>query len=136
MRNRSKIIPTLLVAVLMVAQFATIGCGKSVHPHPNQLNTLDGQAYDRLTEAQAALDEAKAQYAAAKLPQTAMVKAIINDAGAAYETARTSWMVYRDVLQGTTTGDPTAAQAALQQNMTSLAVAIAKVVQLTSGGKP
>jgi hypothetical protein len=132
MRHRR--VPVAIVLALLVL-ISTVGCHKSVTPHPNQLSDLDGQVYDRLTEAQAALDAAKAQYAAGKLPQTSTVKSIINGAGAAYETTRTSWVVYRDILQGTASGDAAAAQLRLQQNMTEMAAAIVKVVQLT-GGKP
>jgi hypothetical protein len=129
MRNRKTAIA--LAFVLTIAMVSTIGCQKNVTPHPNQLSDLDGKVYDRLTEAQAALDEAKAQYSQGKLPPTA--KDVINAGGAAYETARTSWMTYRDVLSGVKTGSVDAQQQQLNADMLAMAQAIAKVVALTGG---
>jgi hypothetical protein len=128
MRNR-EVRVTVILAVMAV--LLTIGCQKKVTPHPNQLNAFDGQAYDSLVSAQAALDEAKGQYASGKLPPTS--KAVINDAGAAYESARTGWVYWRDVSMGIKSGDVNAAQEKLQEDLTQLATAIAKVAAIKGG---
>jgi hypothetical protein len=107
------------------------GCAKNVTPHPNQLNAFDGQVYDRLTEAQAALDEAKAQFAAGKLPPTA--KTVINGAGATYEQTRTAWVLWRDVSMGVKQGDQDSLHTQLLADMNQLAQAIINVKALFGG---
>ena len=119
------------VLLTVIAVIFTIGCQKKVTPHPNQLNAFDGQAYDSLVSAQAAIDEAKGQYASGKLPPSS--KAIINDAGAVYESARTGWLYWRDVSMGIKSGDVNEAQARLQDDLAQLSAAIAKVVAIKGG---
>lgn len=119
-----------ILAVLVVV--SNIGCHPNATPHPNQINSFDGQAYDRLTEAQAALNEAKAQYQAGKISGPA-TKQIINAAGSAYETTRTSWQTWRDIVQGKTAGDANAAQLKLTQDMNQLAAAIVNLKSLIGG---
>jgi hypothetical protein len=110
----------------------TLGCQKNVvTAHPNQINSFDGQTYDALVTAQAALDEAKTQFAAGKLPTGS--KVVINAGGAAYEAARTSWATWRDISLGVKAGDVNAAQVQLNSDMLAMAQAIAKVVALTGG---
>jgi hypothetical protein len=125
MRNREV---RLTVILTVLAVVFTIGCQKKVTPHPNQLNAFDGQAYDSLVSAQAALDEAKGQYASGKLPPAS--KAVINDAGAAYESARTGWVYWRDVSMGIKSGDVNEAQAKLQDDLAQLSAAIAKIAAM------
>lgn len=129
MKQRRIGAPVLLLMLLVLS----FGCAKKVTPHPNQINSFDGQAYDALTYAQAALDEAKAQYQKGSLPPGS--KDIINAAGAAYETARTSWSTWRDIAQGLKAGDATASQAQLQTDIAQMTAAIAKVVQLITSAK-
>lgn len=125
MRNRKT---RLTVILTFIAILFTIGCQKKVTPHPNQLNAFDGQAYDSLVSAQAALEEAKGQYASGKLPPAA--KVIINDAGALYESARTGWLYWRDISMGIKSGDVNEAQARLQDDLAQLSTAIAKVAAI------
>lgn len=127
-RNRS-----LFAVLIVLFALSNIGCMKKATPHPNQINSFDGQVYDTLTTAQATLDEAKSQYAAGKLAAVPNAKQIINAGGASYETARTAWMTWRDTVQGTRSGDPAVLQSTLQADMNSLAAAIAKVVTLIGG---
>ena len=129
LQRRYKVSACLLVLILL--SFGA-GCAKKATPHPNQINSFDGATYDTLITAQATLSEAKAQFAAGKLP--AGSKDIINTAGAAYETARTSWVTWRDVYQGLKPGDANAAQAQLASDMTQLAGAIANLTKLIQGG--
>lgn len=119
----------LIAALLLI--FSTVACQKRATPHPNQLNAFDGQVYDSLVSAQAALDAAKGQYASGKLPASS--KEVINDAGTAYESARTGWVYWRDLSMGIKSGDVNAAQATLQQDLAQLANAIAKVAALKGG---
>ena len=129
-RNRS-----LFAVVTLLLVVSNIGCMKNVTAHPNQINSFDGQTYDALVAAQGALDEAKSQYSAGKLTSVPNAKLIINSGGAAYETARTAWQTWRDITLGVKPGDATTAQTVLQTDMAQLAVAIANVVKLTTGGK-
>jgi hypothetical protein len=122
-----------LVGVLIVlAVMSNVGCHtKAAIPHPNQLNSFDGQAYDRLTEAQAVLNEAKAQYAAGKLPVAS--KTVINDTGNIYNVGYAAWLNYRDIVQGKTAGDPQLAQQTLLIDMNQLAQAIISLKNLIGG---
>jgi len=118
------------ISILMtVIAFALLligaGCAKAQPVHPNQINTFDGDAYDALTAAQAALNEAKSQYSAGKLPASA--KAIINSTGAAYNTANASWKSWRDIVQGTKPGDAGAAQAQLTTDLAALSQSVANL---------
>jgi predicted lipoprotein len=125
----------LLCVLAVVLVMSNIGCQKKVGAHPNQINSFDGQTYDTLVSAQAALDEAKNQYAQGKLTAVPNAKLIINTAGASYETTRTAWMTWRDITLGVKSGDAAASQTVLETDMAQLAVAVANVVKLTSGGK-
>jgi 5,10-methenyltetrahydromethanopterin hydrogenase len=123
---------SLVGLFIVLAVVSNVGCHpKAAVPHPNQLNTFDGAAYDRLTEAQAALTEIKTQYAAGKLPTTA--KPVINEAGAIYNTAYASWLNYRDILQGKTGGDPEAQKQKMLEDMNKLAQAIVSLRNLIGG---
>jgi hypothetical protein len=132
MQRTNRLSRNLTIALLVITAMA-VGCAKNVTPHPNQINSFDGQTYDALVSAQGALDEAKAQYASGKLPSGA--KTVINDAGATYESARTTWATWRDITLGVKVGDADAVHAQLVADMAQLAVAITNVVKLTSGGK-
>lgn len=125
-RNRSVVAIFALLLVL-----SNIGCHKQVTPHPNQLNAFDGQAYDALATAQATLDQAKAEYAAGKLP--AASKQLINTAGVSYNACLAAWLTYRDVVQGKTAGDPAQAQQILLNDMNSLAAAILNLKNVIGG---
>ena len=121
-------LPCGLVLLVLVLGLA---CQKNVRPHPNQINSFDGQTYDTLISAQAALDAAKAQYKSGRLPESA--KPIINDAGSAYEQARTSWQLWRDITLGLKPGDPETRQAKVRTDMQQLAAAIANLRHATGG---
>lgn len=84
---------TLLVLMTLVV--ASTGCAhKAVAPsHPNQVDALDGHAFDVLVAAQAVLAETKAQVSAGSLPQT--VTPVVNKAGEAYNVALGAWLAYR-----------------------------------------
>jgi len=122
---------TLTWGVALFVIVFGLACQKNATPHPNQINSLDGRTYDTLISAQAALDEAKSQYRSGTLPQDA--KLIINDAGAAYEQARSSWQLWRDVTLGLKPGDPESTQSKLQTDMKQLAAAMASLQRIRGG---
>jgi capsule polysaccharide export protein KpsC/LpsZ len=131
LRNRkSAVLVALVISLAMMP-----GCAHKATPHPNQIDAFDGQTYDTLITAQATLDEAKVQYGQGKFATVSTAKTIINDAGAAYDQARATWQLRRDILLGVKQGDATALQLTLQSDMNQLAAAIAKVVALSTGGK-
>ncbi len=120
----------LSVLVLSVITFG-LACHKNATPYPNQINSFDGRTYDALISAQAVLDEAKNQYRRGGLPQEA--KQTINDAGVAYEQARTSWQLWRDVTLELKPGDPATTQSKLEADMQQLAAALASLHRVTGG---
>ena len=120
----------LPLAVVLLLTFG-VACRKNVSPHPNQINAFDGATYDTLVSTQAALDEAKVQFRSGALPQNS--KQVINDAGAAYEQARTSWQLWRDAVLGVKPGDPEALQAKLQTDLQQMTAAMGSLRQITGG---
>jgi hypothetical protein len=121
-----------MAAVLLALALVSSGCHKKV-AHPNAINNFDGSAYDALTAAQGALDEAKAQFAAGRLPQSA--KPIINSTGESYNAARGAWLSYRDVAMGLKSGDLGELQSDLATALTSLNAAVGQLKAATGGGK-
>lgn len=99
-----------------------ISCTKVITIHPGAADAFDSQAYDRLLEAQAALNAAKAEFEAGRLPPVA--KDFINAAGEAYNIARKARAVYHD-----TKGNRNEVEA----DLVNLTAEIAKVLKL--GGK-
>lgn len=69
------------------------GCAKATVPHPGQVDAVDGKGYDTLIVSQAAINEAKVQLKAGKLPESA--KPTLNAAIAAYNELHTVWLAYR-----------------------------------------
>lgn len=132
-QNRNFNFTLAMLVLLLTASLAGVlaGCAKNATPHPNQINAFDGQTYDRLTEAQAALDEAKVQYQTGKLPATA--KTVINDTGAIYEQARTAHNLWRDISLGVKSGDAEATHLLLLSDMNQLAVAIVNLKNIAGG---
>jgi predicted lipoprotein len=123
---------SLIGVLIVLVMIASVGCHtKAAVPHPNQLDAFDGQTYDSLVAAQATLDEAKAQFAAGKLPPTA--KPVINSAGAAYEQARTAWQLRRDIMLGVKSGDAESTRLLLLNDMNQLAQAIVSLQKLIGG---
>jgi hypothetical protein len=121
-RKRIPIPITLALAVLLMS-----ACAKKTYvQHPGALNIFDSQAYDTLLVSQDALNSAKAEFAAGRLP--ASVKPLINGAVKAYNVARASWLTYR------ATQTP-ADQAALQKALVDLTAAVAAIPK-SQGGQP
>ena len=117
----------ILLPLLLVLSLAA--CQRNPAPsHPNQLSTLDGQAYDVLYTAQAALKEAAAQFKAGTLPQSS--KPVYTAAAAAYNNCQAAWKTYRAILQNPQSGDLTAVTKALQDQMALLNQSIVALKQL------
>ena len=116
----------LVLAILLLASCAARA------PRSGALTILDSDAYDGLIVAQAALTEAKQQFALGELPPSA--KDVINKAGAAYNVARASWLTWRDGLAAGR-GDE-AAKFKLVADVALLTAAVAAVFKLKGGAQP
>ena len=86
------LIPVLLAAPACAARYTI---------HPGSLNKTDSAAYDVLLAAQAAIDEARAQYAK---PQQSP-KHALNMLIQSYNAARDSWLIYRGALERNSPAD-------------------------------
>jgi hypothetical protein len=95
-------------------------------PHPGALNTADSAAYDTLTIAQAAIDQAKADYQAKQLPPGA--KDTINALVQAYTVARESWLAYRSAIATNVPSD--AYFQKLNKNLSDLISAIQAIKEV------
>jgi hypothetical protein len=105
----------LVAAILVLAS----GCAARLAVHPGAINAVDSAAYDALLIAEAAIDQAKAEYAAGDLAGN---KKALDALIASYDVTRLSWLTYRGAL---TTNVP--AQTYLDtvnKNLTDLANAI------------
>jgi hypothetical protein len=105
----------LLVAVLLVAA----ACTARYTVHPGAINTIDSAAYDSLLVAQAAIDQARSQYAAGQIPAK---KKALDALIASYNVARASWLTYRGALT-TNVPDQTYVDT-LNKNLSDLSLAI------------
>lgn len=94
-----------LAGLLCLACLLTAGCAsrsvpKVLPPHPNQINTFDGQTYDLLLAAKGAIENAEQLMAAGTLPASA--KTTVNAAVRAYDATDAAWSAWRQVA----TADP------------------------------
>jgi len=80
-----------LFAVIWVL-FAVAACGPGYRVHAGAKDSLDSKAYDSLLVAQGALNEARDQIQAGKLPGALLPR--FNDAVKAYNVARLAWQAY------------------------------------------
>src|ERR1051325_5552749 len=65
-------------------------CMHQVTVHPGALNAADSRIYDGLTVAQAAIDQARIELNAGRLPEAS--RQPLNALIAAYNAARTAWL--------------------------------------------
>lgn len=84
-----KTILSITSLVALAGILFTVGCGSSVHP--NQINPFDGDTYDTLTTARAALVATKSRVQA----QYPKYVVLTNTAIASYNTAYASYVTFR-----------------------------------------
>jgi hypothetical protein len=96
--------------------------------HPGALNTADSVAYDTLTIAQAAIDQAKADYQNRQLPPS--TKAAINTLIQSYTVARESWLTYRGAIATNVPSDSYFQQ--LNKNLSNLITAIEAIKEVNA----
>jgi hypothetical protein len=105
----------LVLAVLFLAS----GCAARLAVHPGAINQVDSAAYDALLIAEAAIDQAKAEYAAGQLAGN---KQALDALIASYDVTRLAWLTYRGALS---TNVPSQAYLdTLNKNLTDLTNAI------------
>ncbi|MDE2101325.1 MAG: hypothetical protein KGL39_29025 [Patescibacteria group bacterium] len=132
-KNGTRLLP-LMVAMFLSAAALTM-CSQKVEvlpPRPNQLTTLDGQAYDVLFIAHAAIEKAKSEFTAGLLPKGASVE--INDTVKSYNLARATWLTYRAVILSQSASSDTAQTQAVELN-NDLAQLQAAIKVLQGGGQ-
>ncbi len=88
--------------------------------HPGSLNKADSAAYDTLLVAESAIDQARIEFKAGKLPFPA--KNALDNLIKSYNVARESWLTYRGVI-GTTQPQQVYLDQ-LNKNMYALSLAI------------
>ena len=87
---------TLGLILIVPLLFSTSACAARYTIHPGALNKTDSAAYDALLIAQAAIDQARMEYAAKPLPGEA--KERLNTLIKSYTVARNSWLTYRGAI--------------------------------------
>lgn len=101
------------IGTLALLILGAIGCGPGkTTPHPGQINTLDGDTYDSLTAARAAIATMRSKVQTSYPEYTAQY----NQAAAAYGTAYASYVAFRSA--------PTSDQAQLAMVMQNLTVSV------------
>ena len=104
------------IALALILCLAPLGCAhKASAPAPpisGQVNDFDGQSYRSLMTFQASLDSLKADIAKDPTNLTTL-KPIVNQAGADYNLAMTTWQVYHAAAVA---GQATSAQQAAVAN--------------------
>lgn len=124
MTRRERRIRILVLSAL--ACVVAYGCAK-YQPHPGSVNTFDSKTYDTLNTSQAALDQAKKEYASGQLSGDT-AKAVINKAGDVYNVTRDAWLEYRGLVSAGK--DATAVVAKIEQDIPQLISAINDVKAL------
>jgi len=107
-------------AVLTPLVLAVTACTAHYTVHPGALNKVDSAAYDTLLSAQAAINQARLEYDAGRLPQSS--KEGLDQLVQVFNAARASWLAYRDVAQTNVSPDPYFTE--LNKNLADLALAI------------
>jgi hypothetical protein len=95
-------------------------CAAHYTIHPGALNKTDSAAYDALLIAEAAIDQARMEYQASRLP--ALAKKPLNALIESYNVARDSWLTYRGAIATNVPAGVYFHQ--LTKNVSDLAVAI------------
>lgn len=93
------------------------GCMHTIRP--GAVDRVDSKAFDVLGTAAITIEAAKEDFQRGRLPESAKPK--INAMIDAYDAARTSWLVYRDVVRAGRSGDAEALTVALAKVLTAIA---------------
>lgn len=118
------------LAILSVTLMAS-SCAHKPVPHPNQINSFDGYAYDLLQAEQGAINQGKQELSNGALP--AKAKEPLNYAIRQYDLAQSAWKSWRDCTLATNC-TPEQTQDKVQNLLDALAAAISQF-KLASGGK-
>ena len=98
------------------------GCAVHYAMHPGALNKADSVAYDALLVAEAAIDQARTEYADKQLPPA--TKDALNTLIQSYNLARDAWLMYRGALATNVPADAYFTQ--LNKNLSDLTDAVRK----------
>lgn len=122
MKRSAALIATACVAAMMAS--CTANVSTILPPHPDQVSALDGQAYDALLAANAAITSAEQQVQKGNLP-AAKWTPLINDAIRAYDLADSAWVNYRNAVKAGASGQPDQLKSDIQ-NMNGAVGALTK----------
>jgi hypothetical protein len=107
-------------AILIPAALALPACAAHYNVHPGALNKADSAAYDTLLTAEAAINQARSEYSAGRLPTGS--KEGLDKLIQSFNAARASWLTYRAAVQSNVSTDSSLTQ--LNKNITDLVIAI------------
>jgi hypothetical protein len=111
------LVPVLIVPLLL----SNTACAAAHYTvHPGALNTVDSAAYDTLIAAQAAIDQARSDYKAGRLPAGA--RDALNMLVRAYNASHDAWIAYRGAVSTNVPSDVYFTQ--LNKNILDLSNAI------------
>ena len=95
---------TVVIVVLVPVMFVTNACAVSRYAvHPGALNRTDSVVYDSLLVAETAIDQARVDEQAGRLPIG--IKPALNDLINTYNLAREAWLTYRNAISTNTPSD-------------------------------
>ena len=112
-----KIPPFAVLTPLVLV--ALTACTAHYAVHPGALNKADSAAYDTLLSAEAAINQARLEYDAGRLPPNS--KEGLDQLVQAFNAARASWLAYRTAVQSNVSDNEL---TELNKNLTDLGLAI------------
>src|SRR5437870_269734 len=87
---------TLTYVLIIVLLLVTAACAARLTMHPGAVNQIDSASYDALLIAEAAIDQARREYQAHRLPDSA--KGPLDTLIRYYNVAHESWLAYRGAI--------------------------------------
>src|SRR2546428_13376735 len=111
---------TLTYVLIIVLVLVTTAGAARLTMHPGAVNQIDSASYDALLIAEAAIDQARREYQAKRLPDSA--KGPLDTLIQSYNLARESWLTYRGAIATKVT--PGLYLAQLTNNIAALTQAI------------
>jgi len=95
--NKIPGIKTLALVLMIPLSLSTTACAANRYViHPGALNQADSISYDTLLVAETAIDNARTDYQAGRLPES--TKAAFNTLVRSYTVARDAWLTYRGAM--------------------------------------